>query len=203
MTLALAGFLWLRGDADPSPPQAEPTSPAEAEPKPPGVQDISTALVVDRAPFCQNVDAAAVQSALGGQFTDSLTYGNGDRVEIGSVSDVAHEYGCRWDGPRDLTARAWVFVPPVTLQEAKAMIKVSRSTKGCEPLKGSFGAPSLGLACSGKSRQQASYRGLFGDAWLTCTLSAPATMKAGKVARRTDRWCAAVALAAGEEPTAG
>ena len=199
LTLAFAGVVWLRGGGESTSPQAEPDPTVGAEPKPPGVEDVSGALVVARGPFCEVVEDTDVESALGGEIVDRAAYDNGDRVEVGSFSDVAHEYGCRWDGRKGLTARAWVFVPPVTVKQARSMIEVARSATGCKGLSGSYGAPSLGLACAGKSRQQASYRGLFGDAWLTCTLSAPASMKAGKVARRADRWCAAVALAAGDE----
>lgn len=199
LTLTFVGVVWLRGGGELPAPQADPNPTVEAAPKPPGVQDVSDALLVARAPFCDLVEDTAVQSALGGEITDRVAYDNGDRVEVGSFSDVAHEYGCRWEGRKGLTARAWVFVPPVTVKQARSIIKVTRSGTGCRNLPGSYGAPSLGLACAGKSRQQASYRGLFGDAWLTCTLSAPASMKAWKVARRADRWCAAVALAAGDE----
>lgn len=202
MTLALAVVLWVRGGEDAAAPQADPDPTVEVEPKPPGVGDIPASLVVPRAPFCDVVEDTDVETALGGEIAERTAYDNGDRVEVGSFSDVAHEYGCRWDGRKGLTARAWVFVPPVTVQQARSMIKVTRSATGCTDLDGFFGAPSLGQACAGKSRQQASYRGLFGDAWLTCTLNAPASVRAARLARRADRWCAAVALAAGDEVAA-
>ena len=39
------------------------------------------------------------------------------------------------------------------------------------------------------------YHGLFGDAWLSCSLSARAAVD--DLAERTDRWCATVVQATG------
>ena len=56
--------------------------------------------------------------------------------------------------------------------------------------------PSVALICPAGDRRWASFRGLFGDAWLACSLSAPATLGDQELLDRAGRWCVAVAEAA-------
>ncbi len=202
LLVALAALVVLAGTGDPG---DESLSSRRTRPSPspaPGIAEIgATTLRIPRTPFCEGLATERVEDALGGAVTQSASYGNGDPVRLGAGrADVAHEYGCRWEGPQGATARAWVFVPPVTVREARRLVRSTSSTDGCQRLPGRYGAPSVGVRCAGKSRQQASYRGLFGDAWLTCTLSlpggGPGRVSADVLVERTDRWCAAVALAA-------
>ncbi|MDP1788725.1 MAG: hypothetical protein Q8K56_00210, partial [Rhodoglobus sp.] len=58
-----------------------------------------------------------------------------------------------------------------------------------------YGVPSLALVCEDGGTRLRSYRGLFGDAWLTCQLSAPKTVTAAVQADRASRWCVSVASA--------
>src|SRR3712207_8782988 len=57
--------------------------------------------------------------------TSTTSYGNGDRAKVTrGVRDVAHEYSCTFRrGAR--TARAWVFVPPLTPREARELDRKS------------------------------------------------------------------------------
>ena len=56
-------------------------------------------------------------------------------------------------------------------------------------------AATVALLCRQGGARQQSYRGLFGDAWLTCQLSAPAGVAASVLQDRAGRWCVAVAQA--------
>jgi hypothetical protein len=160
----------------------------------------TTSLVVRRAPFCELVDQAAVARALGvadDEVPDVAAYGNGQRTQLtAKVKDVAHEYGCTWTvGGSE--ARAWVFAPPVTRKRALTLSKLAHEEAGCTTGRRAdpFGDPSLARTCRSDSSIETSWRGLFGDAWLTCTLQLPGGEQA-ELADRTGRWCAAVATAA-------
>ena len=58
----------------------------------------------------------------------------------------------------------------------------------------SFGRPSVGVVCRTDAGLRTSYRGLFGDAWLTCSLEGPLEREAAVA--RTGELCVAVAQAA-------
>ncbi|WP_300678435.1 hypothetical protein [Nocardioides sp.] len=155
----------------------------------------TTTMTLARAPMCGAVDAADVTAALGAGAATSTTWKNGDTAPLGSVSDVAHEYGCSWTaGAR--SASAWVFAPPVTVAEAGDLVAAAKAVKGCTPIPGApaFGSPSIALSCG----DTVSYRGLYGDAWLVCTLTGPSATTTPLALR----WCASVALAAQRAPTA-
>jgi hypothetical protein len=154
-------------------------------------------VTVARAGFCDATPAEAVAEALGSEPHASGGYGNGDRARItGAVRDVAHEYACTWRSS-GATARAWMFAPPVTARRARTLVDAARDEAGCEAVRAApdFGAPSFGAICEGRRRAEASYRGLFGDAWLTCELTASDATLA-ELTDRAGRWCVAVAEAA-------
>lgn len=159
----------------------------------------TTDLLVARGDFCGRVDDSLVSDALGAESESESAYGNGERARIGQGEDIAHEFGCEW-GAAGVEAQAWVFAPPVSDRQAEALVESARAGPGCTPIPSAaeFGSPSLALACAGEARQQASYRGLFGDAWLTCTLGAAATEARGELLERADRWCAEVVRAAAD-----
>ena len=161
----------------------------------------STSLVVPRAPFCDLVDPAAVTRALGTKATGAAAYRSGQRTRISAgVTDVVHEFGCEWSGGGS-TARAWVFVPPVTRQRARSLVRADLARPECGPAARDgvptplFGKPSAYSVCRVRDGVEVAYRGLFGDAWLTCTLTSRSSGEAA-VVRRADRWCAAVATGA-------
>lgn len=160
----------------------------------------TTTAVVQRAPFCELVADEAVTEALGGD-GELTAWGNGEQAGAVPDGDVAHEYGCSYTGSGS-EARAWVFAPPVTRTRAQALAKAA-PPQGCTATAGapSFGTPSLATTCTSGEKRTVSWRGLFGDAWLTCTLTqGVATPEADQVAR-AGRWCVAVAQAASVVPS--
>lgn len=164
--------------------------------------DTATA-VVQRAPFCELVPAEALTAALG-EDVDLTAYGNGEQSEALPGSDVSHEYGCLFSTatPGGGTARAWVFAPPVTVARADDLVAAAR-VQGCtvESDAPAFGTPSVALVCASGDLRTASFRGLFGDAWLACSLTLPVVTAGEDLVERTGRWCVAVAEAASVLPS--
>lgn len=161
----------------------------------------STSATVRRTEFCDRLPAEAATDALGTGASGSA-YGNGDTSDVVPGGDVSHEYGCRFV-PTDTTvvdteARAWVFAPPVGADRAQELVRSATSARGCraDAVAPAFGNPTLALQCTADGRRTASFRGLFGDAWLTCSLTLPATVPARELVDRAGRWCVAVARAA-------
>jgi hypothetical protein len=177
------------GPADSGP---EPTAaPSETVDAGTPLADVdTTSLVVARAPFCDAVDPAAVARALGEEPAEGSAYRSGQRIRLSDdVADVVHEFGCRWTAG-DAVAEAWVFVPPVTQQRAADLVRT-----GCRGVRDpAFGEPST--ACRNQADGVATYtfRGLFGDAWLSCRLTVGSGPE--ETRDRADRWCAAVATGA-------
>lgn len=167
----------------------------------------STAAVVRRAPFCTVVPAAAAKQALGVPAV-ATAYGNGQTLpSLRSLprGDVAHEYGCvisPAERGAPVEARAWVFVPPVTAARARSLAAAARAERGCEPAAGAaaFGSPTVALLCTVGTTRTASYRGLFGDAWFSCSLTLPVSVPPADLLDRAGTWCVAAARAA-ERPS--
>ncbi len=84
----------------------------------------------------------------------------------------------------------------MTARTAAELVGAARGAKGCRPLDGAadFGRTSVGLACTTERGTRVSYRGLFGDAWLACSVEARTPL--AELSRRTDEWCAAVVQSA-------
>lgn len=175
----------------------EPSEPSAAPPAT-ALGDLDTASVsVARADFCSTIPDAAAEAALDDSVARTAHYGNGDSVEIAAgITDVSHEFGCRFAGESGTEARAWVFAPQVTPAKARELAAELRRTKGCTPLPqaAAFGTPTIAVSCTSKAGVTASYRGLFGDAWLACSVTR--TSAAG-LPGAADRWCSAVLAAAG------
>lgn len=153
----------------------------------------TSSLVVARAPWCEDLPAAAVERALGGPVARTSSYTNGDRARItDQVRDVAHEHSCTFRAADGTTARAWVFAPPVTPAAARALARSAGRSKGCRVLADApaLGRPSVATLCSGGT--EVAYHGLLGDAWLSCSLAAPAGVREADLRDRTDQWCTAV-----------
>ena len=188
----VAGLVLLAGctgDApDPAPVPSDPGTPLAS-------YDASGVAIV-RAPYCDRVDEAAVEDALGGPPRRDSSWDNGDPVRLTDGSkDVAHEYGCTW-AAGTARARTWLFAPPVSAAGARDAVTQARTTRGCEPDEQApaFGTPSVALVCTEGALVSASYRGLFGDAWLVCEVTGQDSRE--KLAQRAGRWCVAVAEAA-------
>ena len=177
------------GSADSGP---EPTAaPSEAVDEGTPLADVdTTSLVVTRAPFCDAVDPAAVARALGEEPAEGSAYRSGQRIKLSDdVADVVHEFGCRWTAG-DGVAEAWVFVPPVTRGRAADLVRT-----GCRGVPDpAFGDPSTVCRTQADGVATYTFRGLFGDAWLTCRLVVGAGQE--ETLDRADRWCAAVATGA-------
>lgn len=187
---ALAVLLSGCTGSDPA-PEAEPTDPGT-----PLASYDTTEVALARAPYCDRVEPGAIAAALGEVARRTSSHDNGEPVRLADGRrDVAHEYGCSWSVGR-ATARTWLFAPPVTTGQARALVAEARSIPGCraDAKAPEFGTPSVALACTDDGRVSASYRGLFGDAWLVCELTARGDRE--ELARRTGRWCVAVAEAA-------
>lgn len=178
-------------DSAPAPPPVaayEGTSLAEFD---------ASKAVVQRVPFCDRVHPEAVREALGGEGT-LTAYGNGESTTtLPGGADVAHEYGCVFSGPGGVQARGWLFVPPVTAARARELVRTA-VTSGCTAQAGAepYGDPSVAVLCTSRNGSTLSFRGLFGDAWLACSLTDPGRVTPEELLETTGRWCVAVAQAA-------
>ena len=120
------------------------------------------------------------------------------------VTDVSHEYDCTFAASGGAEARVWVFAEPVTATVGRSIVREARGEKGCvvrtDPP--TFGTPSVGTVCrtTKPTARSVTLRGLFGDAWLTCRLSAPGAVSAEETAQRADQWCVRVATTLGARP---
>jgi hypothetical protein len=194
MTLLLVG---CSASADSSTPGT--AAPSEAVDEGTSLADVdTTSLVVARAPFCDAVDPAAVARALDigrdEEPAEGSAYRSGQRIKLsdgtrGGAADVVHEFGCRWTAG-DGVAEAWVFVPPVTRERAADLVRT-----GCRGVQDpAFGEPSTICRTQADGVATYTFRGLFGDAWLTCRLVVGADQD--ETLDRAGRWCAAVATGA-------
>ncbi|MBC9734117.1 hypothetical protein [Nocardioides marmotae] len=201
-TAALVGVGVVLSDPQGSSGPAGPTSPTAAPPvaldPDTGLDDLETrGLAAVRGPFCAGIAPAAVEAALGGAPTRAEAYGNGESAALTPrVTDVAHEHGCLWS-TGGTTARGWVFAPPVTPARARGLVRLATGGRGCSRVADAptFGEPGVALVCRRGDVREASYRGLLGDAWVVCSISAPRSLDRAEQLARTSRWCAAVVAA--------
>lgn len=172
------------GGTDDEQPDAAPT----AEPTP--LADLATeTLTVARSSFCARVAPAAVEDALGGPAENTREWVNGDRARVApGVADVVQEYGCRWRAADGTTVSGWVFAPPVTPQRAAGLRRAAAQAEDCRPVADApaYGTRSVAVRCGDTT----SFHGLFGDAWLSCSIGGGADLAAA------GRWCVTVAQAA-------
>lgn len=190
LVTAIGGLAGCQGDTPTAAPPAATATP---------LADLATETIgVDRAAFCSRVAPAAVRAALGGRDTSSDSYANGERAALADgVTDVAHEFGCTWTAADGTEARAWVFAPPVTVTQAGALRTAAIHAPGCSSVPGApaFGDPSVAVRCHGTGgTASAAYHGLFGDAWLSCSVASPTG--GATLADRASAWCATVIQAA-------
>ena len=204
--LVLVLLLGACSSQPPSPgPDAAPTAPApSAEPTTLDELDPAT-MRVPRADLCAGLPAAAVEAALVGEPRRVETWADGEQARLtDQVRDVAHEDGCRFDGPSRTSAAAWVFAPPVAPQRADELAAAATSGNlGCRevPDAAAYGDPSVARTCRAGPLRETRYAGLVGDAWLTCSLSAPRSVGRDELEARADAWCAAVLLGAAPDQT--
>ncbi len=194
--LVVGGGLLLTLDDRQGNPVANAPTPAPVTTTPLAEIDTDT-LTVPRSAFCDLVPDDVVVDALGSEPKTVRTYGNGESAKVTkAVSDIAHEFGCWWVGESAVVARAWVFAPPVTVRQARALGREVAAARGCERQRPapSYGRRSVVLVCDSGKALQASYRGLYGDAWLTCSLTA--RLPRAALLERAEQFCGAVVLAA-------
>lgn len=190
--VALAGGVWwLTGctadDEQPEPdPQAEPTTLASYD---------AEGLSVVRGPFCDRVSPTGIEHALGDAPETHDAWDNGDLVRLPDGSrDRIHEHGCSWTAEDGTRARAWVFVPPVTVRQARSLVEDASGPACSTTPQTDFGRVSLATSCAEDGVTEQTYRGLFSDAWLTCSLSVPD--ESSDLDQRTSAWCVSVLEAA-------
>ena len=201
----LGGVLMLTAACEGDTPAPAP-APTSSTP----LGELATETVtVARDGFCARVAPAAVEEALGAAPTDADAWANGERATLApGLTDVAHEYGCRWtaDGT---TVRAWVFAPPVTAGQAEGLRRAATRAEDCDPVADAprFGSRGVAVRCaggtggaggSGGSGAVTAFHGLFGDAWLSCSVetSGSASVPPAEALDRAGRWCATVLQAA-------
>jgi hypothetical protein len=174
----------------------------------PITQLVATRVQVARAGFCDRVPASAVRRALDGKPEHDEHWGNGDPIPTSSASgaatsgvagsgDVGHEIGCAWTGAGGSSARAWVFARPVTADFAGTLVTQAGQQEGCTSAAAPvFGSPAVLQTCPAPGGLERLRRaGLFGDSWLTCELTAPASASQASRRARLDAWCATVVAA--------
>jgi hypothetical protein len=156
----------------------------------------TSGVVAARQDFCDRLPPEAVADALGGEVTDDDGYADGDDLPAGD--GVAHEHGCWARAASGAEAAAWVFTPPVTAERAEDLVAEAGEEDGCEVQQDApaYGDPTVAVVCGDTDQVTASYRGLFGDAWLTCSLALPGRTGQQELVERAGRWCVAVAEAA-------
>ncbi len=186
-------------------PEAAPQRTPPAYSSTPLADFDTTVVTLQRAPFCDRLADEAVAEALGDDAGTTTSYRNGQSAELApGLEDVAHEYGCRISGAGGAELRAWMFAPPVTRTRAADLVEDAADRNGCTRATPApaYGAPSVAVVCPAGDRSLASFRGLFGDAWLACSLAAPSRLTEPELLDRAGRWCVAVAQAASSEVSA-
>jgi hypothetical protein len=186
-TALLLGGCSLVGESPEQGPEADPTTLTS--------YDAKEAEVV-RGPFCDRVSPTGVEHALGAVPADGERWENGDRVRLADGSrDRVHEFGCRWTGEDGAVATAYLFVPPVTPPEARSLARDAIGA-GCSTFAAQgFGRPNVATRCVDEdATTELTYRGLFGDAWLVCSLQTPGDP--ASLPTRASAWCVEVLEAA-------
>lgn len=156
----------------------------------------TSGLVVAREDFCGRIPPEAITDALGTETDDEGWYGDGDDLPTGT--GVAHEHGCWARAESGAEAAAWVFTPPVSAERGEALVAEAGQEDGCEvqPDAPAYGDPTVAVVCGDTDQVTASYRGRFGDAWLSCSLALSGRTGQPELLERAGRWCVAVAEAA-------
>jgi hypothetical protein len=150
-----------------------------------------------RGPFCDRVSPTGVEHALGAVPEDGERWESGDRVRLPDGSrDRVHEFGCRWTGADGSVATAYLFVPPVAPRQARSLARAAVGA-GCSTFAAQgFGRPNVATRCVDEdATTELTYRGLFDDAWVVCSLRAPGDP--ASLPTRASAWCVEVLEATG------
>jgi hypothetical protein len=190
LALVLVAASGCTSDEEPSAAPPSPTATALSD-----LGDLRDSTVTRDGEWCFVIGPDRIDEALGAEHDAGETWEPGSRLRVADgVRDVVHEYGCRWTAG-DQVASAWVFAPPVTGKQAHRWGRAAAHAEGCQRVRDAerFGTHSLAVTCETDGIATTTYRGLFGDAWLSCALTGT---DAGSDSGRADAWCAAVAEAA-------
>ena len=184
---AIAAVLLLATAACSADPEADKPSTGSTEPtaEPTPLADYDTsAVTVVRAAFCDRVSGDAIAAAVADDASEGQSWQPGKRLPDGSA--IGNEFGCAWTaGP--VTARAWVFAPPVTPERAKDLVDEVVGKKCQRLLADDLGQPSVSQRCEGT--ETTGIYGLVGDAWVSCEISGlPSSGSEDLVGQ----WCVAV-----------
>lgn len=189
----LGGLLLVATTACSAQPPSEGPPAATAAPTtgPTALTDYDTsALTVVRSGFCDRVPDDIIAAALGsdaGEVIDEKVWQPGGRLP--GTRDIGNEFGCAWTAG-EVTARAWVFAPPITPERADDLASEvvgpsCRAVRSAPPL----GAPSVARTCgSDPGAGLVGYHGLVGDAWVSCEINGGAAKDLDLVGQ----WCVAV-----------
>ena len=132
------------------------------------LEDYDTgALTLVRDDFCERVSEGAITAALGAEAAETTAWAPGRRLP--GTRDIGNEFGCSWATP-SVTARAWVFAPPISRPRATDFTGEIVGTK-CEEREDApaLGRPGVAQRCELDSgTTQTGYYGLVGDAWVGC-----------------------------------
>lgn len=187
---ALLALVGCSGQTPPEGPDAEPT--VESTP----LADYDTdGLTLVRGEFCERVTEAAVVTALGADPAETESWEPGRRLP--GSRDISNEFGCSWTTP-SVTARSWVFAPPVTRERATDLATELVGMK-CEELADAppLGDPGVAQRCGlNTGATLTGFYGLVGDAWVGCEvnrgpLSSTSPTEPAESAR-VGEWCVAV-----------
>lgn len=209
--VAVAGAVWSGPERPAASPETADAGTSAAGTRSAGAKpaeselDLSD-LPIPRRAFCAAVDDELVPVALGAPVEERDEYEPGERVQVApGVRDVADEHGCTFRGT-GAEARVWVFASAVPRGQAAAMTREARAAAGCAPVPGrtTYGVPGLTRLCRDGDEVEASLRGLFGDAWLTCQVrqwaSGGEQPNPVDVRSRAEQWCVHVATTLGANP---
>ncbi|NUS53034.1 MAG: hypothetical protein HOQ22_18595 [Nocardioidaceae bacterium] len=88
---------------------------------------------------------------------------------------------------------------------ATSIARDNRRQPRCRELGGApptFGSPAAATRCDLRrpERTAVTLSGLFGDAWFSCQVTAPAPTSPVETTRRTEQWCVRVATTLGARP---
>ncbi|MCW2835635.1 MAG: hypothetical protein JWN68_3588 [Nocardioides sp.] len=187
---AIVGVLLMTTAACSADPEADKPSTesteATVESTPLAAYDTSEVTVV-RAAFCDRISDSAIAVALGSAASDEHSWQPGGRLP--GSKDIGNEFGCSWTAGQ-VTARAWVFAPPITAERAEDLVSESVGPK-CTPRRSAppLGGPGLAQSCRlNTGAGPVGISGLVGDAWVSCEINGRDDADVGLVGE----WCVVV-----------
>jgi hypothetical protein len=192
LVVALVGLAGC-GDSsdDPATTASDPASSATTSTAP--SDQASRTPTGARADFCAQIPAAKVRAAIDGRSVYDESWQPGQPADlIGGAHENGAEYGCTWTAKDGTTVTAWMFARPVTAAEATQLVR--KDGPGCERRRApQYGEPSSTVQCINDDDTVTRSQGLFGDAWIGCSLQTPGILTK---LDRANAWCATVRGAA-------